>query len=161
MNTVNTLTNAMLVYGYHLGSGTGGWQLHGTSGYDQLRSLDWHNPEEGDFRADAEKRLLNVIAGFTEEWTSGNEGYSERELAAKARLGVEIESHCTIDYPMYLLIAKGITAHRGDVEVIDFEQLAAEVRQADADTHLRTALDALGIRPLQERPQWLLCSYWA
>lgn len=156
-------TNAMLVYGYHLGSSDGGWLVEGAGEYGELPELPWldeDNEDGGDFQESAERRLLAEIAGFTETWSSGNEGYHQREREAKARLGVEFDTHCSGDYPMYLLIAKGITVYRGDVKHIDFAALTAEVQEKGADAKLRAALAALGLTPTQERAQWLLCSYW-
>jgi hypothetical protein len=153
-------TDALLVYGYHLGGDDGGWLVEGAGEYGELPQLDWHDSEddEADFGTDVELRLLASV-GFTEtDWRA--DGYHDRERAAKARLGVTLETHCSGSYPGYLLIAKGITAHRGDVESIDFAELAAEVQQAGADAKLRAALDALGLTPKQEQPGWLLCSYW-
>jgi hypothetical protein len=146
-------TNAMLVYGYHLG-GEEGWQLEGAGEYGELPRLAWYDPEseDSDFQEAAERRLLAELAGFTDYFT--------RERAAKAQLGVEFETHCSGDYPMFLLIAKGLTAYRGDVEEIDFGALAAEVEESGAEAKLRAALDALGVRPLQAQAKWLLCSYW-
>ncbi|MEV7793385.1 hypothetical protein AB0O68_15540 [Streptomyces sp. NPDC087512] len=155
-------TNAMLVYGYHLGSSDSGWLVHGAGEYGELPPVDWYNPDDEDndgFQESAEKRLLATLAQFTEnDWSA--DSYFDRQHAAKARLGVEFDTHCSGDYPMYLLIAKGITAYRGDAQEIDFAALQDEVQRADADAKLRAALDALGLRPTQERAQWLLCSYW-
>ncbi|MGW5130379.1 hypothetical protein [Streptomyces sp. NPDC004135] len=153
-------TNAMLVYGYHLGGGDGGWELEGLGEYGELPPLPWYADEDSDFQEAAERHLLAQLAGFTETWHSGSEGYFERERAAKAQLGVEFETHCSGSYPMYLLIAKGITAYRGEVEPIDFAALAAEVEQKGADEKLGAALTALGLTPKQQRPGWMLCSYW-
>lgn len=153
-------TNALLVYGYHLGGGDGGWELQGLGEYGELPDLPWYNEEDEDLQGDAERHLLAQIAGFTETWGPDNEGYHDREKEAKARLGVEFETHCSGSYPMYLLIAKGITAYRGDVELVDFTELTAEVQEKDADAKLRAALDVLGLTPKQERPGWMLCSYW-
>lgn len=154
-------TNAMLMYGYHLGSGDGGWELHGLGEYGELPAFDWNDPEDEDsegFQGDAEKKLLADIGGFTEEWTSGVEGYWDRKRAAQARVGVELDTHCSGDYPMYVLAAKVITVHRGDVKEIDpAESLAV---QPEWDTKLRTALDVLGLNPTQGSARWLLCSYW-
>jgi len=155
-------TDALLVYGYHLGGDDAGWLVHGAGEYGELPPLDWYDAEAHDgegFQESAEKRLLAQLADFTEtDWQA--DGYFARERAAKARLGVRFETHCSGDYPMYLLIAKGITAWRGKTEEIDFAALQDEMRQTDADTKLRAALNALGLRPTQERAQWLLCSYW-
>ncbi|MFF7851896.1 hypothetical protein ACFZDF_30555 [Streptomyces sp. NPDC007910] len=154
-------TNAMLMYGYHLGSADGGWQLHGLGEYDELPALGWYNPEDEDgidFQSAAERKLMADIAGFTEEWSSEAEGYFDRERAAKARLGVEFDSHCSGDYPMYVLATKVITVYRGDVEEIDPARDLAV--QPDWDDKLRTALDILGLNPTQKSARWLLCSYW-
>ncbi|MFE2556003.1 hypothetical protein ACFXGT_08195 [Streptomyces sp. NPDC059352] len=148
-------TNAMLMYGYHLGSGDGGWELQGLGEYGELPKLDWY---DDDFQSAAERKLLADIAGFTEEWSSGSEGYFDRERAAKARVSVKVASHCSGDYPMYVLATKVITVYRGDVKEIDPTQDLAV--QPDWDDKLRTALDTLGLNPTQEQARWLLCSYW-
>lgn len=149
-------TNGMLAYGYNLG-GEEGWELQGLGEYDELQ-LDWYDPDEDDFQEAAEKRLLADIAGFTEEWTPGVEGYFDRERAAKARLGVKFDTHCSGDYPMFILATKVITVYRGSVKEIDPAELLA--RPPEWDEKLRAALDALGINPTQEQARWLLCSYW-
>ncbi|MFD9047651.1 hypothetical protein [Streptomyces zaomyceticus] len=154
-------TNAMLMYGYHLGSGDGGWELHGLGEYGELPAFDWNDPEDEDsegFQGDAEKKLLADIGGFTEEWTSGVEGYWDRKRAAQARVGVEFDTHCSGSYPMYVLAAKVITVYRGDVKEIDPVQDLTV--QPDWDDKLRTALNVLGLNPTQETARWLLCSYW-
>ncbi|MFB7776893.1 hypothetical protein [Streptomyces bauhiniae] len=155
-------TDAILAYGYNLGGGDIGWLLQDLGEYDSLPALDWYDPDDENsegFQSAAETRLLAQLAGFTEtDWQA--DGYFDRERDAKARLGVQFDTHCSGDYPGYLLIAKGITARQGDAQEVDLAALTAEVDAADADTKLRAALDALGLRPTQERAQWLLCSYW-
>ena len=154
-------TNAMLMYGYHLGSDEGGWQLQGLGEYDELPALDWYDPEAeagDDFESAVERKLLADIAGFTEAWSSGSEGYFDRERAAKDRVGVKLASHCSGDYPMYVLATKVITVYRGEVEAIDpAHDLAVEPYW---DHKLRAALNALGLTPTQETASWFLCSYW-
>jgi hypothetical protein len=151
-------TNGILAYGYNIGSDEGGWKLEGAGEYGEMPTVEWFDPEaeDGDgFEESAERHMLADI-GFTERWTRGNDGYFDREKAAKARLGVEFESYCSGEYPMYLLAAKGsvTTARRGDCEPVDFTV------NPDWDAKLRAALQVLGITPTQERAQWLLCSYW-
>lgn len=153
-------TNAMLVYGYHLGGGDG-WELQGLGEYGELPALDWYDPEDAegdDFQSAAERKLLAEIAGFTERWSPDVDGYWDREREAKARVGVEFDTHCSGEYPMFLLATKVITVYRGSVKEIDpATDLAVE---PDWDTKLRAALDALGINPTQEQACWTLCSYW-
>ncbi|MFD7661027.1 hypothetical protein [Streptomyces sp. NPDC059788] len=152
-------TDAMLVYGYHLGGGDSGWELEGLGKYGELPELPWYGPED-DFQTAAERHLLATLTGFTETWEPGKDGYFQREREARATLGVEFETHCSDRSPMYLLIAVGVTAHRGCATPVGFTQLADEVTRQGADAKLRQALDALGIRPRQRRPGWLLCSWW-
>lgn len=149
-------TNAMLAYGYDLG-GEEGWKLQGLGEYGELPELPWL---DDDFQSAAERRLLAELAGFTETWSSDNDGYFTRAREAKARLGVEFDTHCSGDYPMFLLATKVITVYRGSVEEIDMAALAVEPEMNGWDEKLRAALDALGITPQQERARWLLCSYW-
>lgn len=153
-------TNAILVYGYHLGGDDGGWLLENAGEDGEMPPLDWYDDEtEDDFQEASETRLLATLAGFTEtDWRV--DGYFARRQTALDSLGIGLETHCSADYPGYLLVTKRITAYRGDVTAIDFEALHAEARAAGADVKLRAALDALSLKPTQERAQWLLCSYW-
>ncbi|HEY9371875.1 hypothetical protein [Streptomyces sp.] len=155
-------TNGMLAYGYDLG-GEEGWKLQEAGEYGELPELPWFDEENEDgdgFQESAERRLLAEIAGFTETWSSGNEGYSDRKREAKAQVGVEFDTHCSGDYPMYLIATKVITVYRGSVKDIDMAALAVEPEMNGWDEKLRIALQALGITPTQEKARWLLCSYW-
>jgi hypothetical protein len=152
-------TDAILAYGYNLG-GEEGWELEGVGEYGEMPTLDWYNPEDDDFQGAAEFRLLAEIAGFTERWHSGNDGYFERERAARARLGVEFDTHCSDSYPMYLLAAHVITVRRGSVQNIDMAALVVEPQTHGWDEKLHAAIRALGITPTQGKPKWILCSYW-
>lgn len=151
-------TNAMLAYGYDLG-GEEEWKVREAGEYGELPALDWYDPDDedgDDFQSAAERRLLASV-GFTEQWGE-RDGYFEREEEAKARLGVEFDTHCSGEYPMFLLATKVITVYRGSVEEIDVAELAQV--PADWDGKLTAALRALGLTPTQERARWLLCSYW-
>ncbi|WP_030777225.1 hypothetical protein [Streptomyces sp. NRRL S-920] len=150
---MSTSTNGILVYGYDLAGGDAEWKVREVGEYGELK-LDWLDDENDDFWTAAEKRLL-AAAGFTEtDYTA--DGYFKREREAKGCTGVEIESYCSGDYPMYLLAAKGsvTTAYRGDCEQVDFTV------NPEWDAKLRAALEVLGMTPTQERAQWLLCSCW-
>jgi hypothetical protein len=150
------------MYGYHLGGDEDGWLIEGADEYGEfdLNQLDWYSEEDG-FIESVERRLLEVVAGFTEtDWRA--DGYPERKAAADATVGVEMESHCSGDYPMYVLAAKVITAYRGDAKVVELPDLVDRSRPGveSWNDKLTAALDALGITPKQQRPEWLLCSYW-
>lgn len=154
-------TNGILAYGYDLG-GDEEWKIAGLGEYGELPPLDWYSTDDDgdDFQSAAERRLLAELADFTETWTKDNEGYFDRERKAQARLGVEFDTYCSGEYPMYLLAAKVITVYRGDVKDIDMAALAVEPEMNGWDEKLRAALAVLGITPAQDRAKWLLCSYW-
>lgn len=157
-------TNGILAYGYDLG-GEDEWKVREADEYGGLipHTGGWApdpETEEGyDLIGLAERHLL-AASGFTETYEDGREGYFGRENAAKEALGVEFEAYCSDDYTMYVLAAKVLTAHRGDVQDAAAFILAAEEARPEMDAKLRVALEALGITPVQEKPAWLLCSYW-
>ncbi|MFH8751065.1 hypothetical protein ACH4GK_32010 [Streptomyces rimosus] len=80
-------TDAMLVYGYHLGGGDSGWELEGLGEYGELPDLPWYGPE-GDFQAAAERHLLATLAGFTETWEPGKA--STQPAPTRARPAVRV-----------------------------------------------------------------------
>jgi hypothetical protein len=156
-------TNAVLAYGYDLGGDEGGWKIKGAGEYDELPKIDWYDDSEDNddgFVEQAEKRLLAQIAGFTEKWEQGAEGYFARAKAAEERVGVEFESYCSGDYPMYVLAAHVITVHRGGSKLIDPNELLAQPETEGWDAKLAAAIKALGITPTQVKPGWVLVSYW-
>ena len=148
-------SDGILVFGYNLGGDESGWEIE-QAGEDGEWEPEWVD-EDGDVIDGAEKRLLTA-AGFTEtDWQA--DGYHERRREAQARVGVELESYCSGDYPMYLLAAHRITVYRGDVKTIDFAALEAQRVSEDWAGKLRRAVEALGITPKQAEPAWLLASY--
>lgn len=161
---MSTSTNAMLMYGYHLGSDEQ-WEIQEVDEYGSIDygRIEWladvdTEVEEIDFREMVEERLLASV-GFTEtDWRA--EGYYDRKKAAEARLGVTLEDHCSGECPMWVLSACTITAYRGDMKSISFTELAERVMDEGMDAKLAAAVTALGMTPKQERPAWLLCSYW-
>lgn len=150
-------TNAILAYGYDLG-GSDEWKIREVGEYGEFPERAWHAGDN--VVEDAERHLLSEIAGFTEVWGRGNEGYLGRLCEAEARLGVTFETYCSDGYPMYLLAAHVTTVHRGDVEAVDPVDLAQRPAAEGWDAKLRAAVAALGITPVQPEPRWLLCSYW-
>lgn len=155
-------TNGMLVYGYDLGGGEEEWKVREADKYGGLEGLDWlpdPDDEDSDGIADAMMTRLLAASGFTEtDWEA--DGYFGRVRAAEEALGVEIETYCSDDYPMSVLAAKTLTAYRGDCDVLDMAALNDPGTLAGYDAKLAAALVALGLTPVQEKPAWLLCSYW-
>lgn len=158
---MSTSTDGILAYGYDLG-GSEGWKIEGLGEYGEMPELAWYDEESdtADFQDAAERRLLAELAGFTETYGDGHDGYFGREREVKARLGVEFETYCSDSYPMFVLATKVITVYRGSVEHIDMAELVVAPEMNGWDEKLRAALTALGITPVQAKPSWLLCSYW-
>lgn len=143
---MGTSTDGILVYG---------WALDETA----LADLPWLTDEDGDLSGALTRRLLVEIAGFAETWEDGNDGYYERERAAEARLGVEIETHCCQDAEEFILAAKVITASRGYPEALDLAALQAEAEDGGYDEKLARAAAALGLT-FEQPPGWVLASWW-
>ena len=125
-------------------------------------TLDWLPDPEAEEDYDVPDLMLTRLleaSGFTEaDWQA--EGYFARKRAAEEALGVEFETYCSDSYQMYLLAAKVITVYRGDVELIDMAALGDSATLAAYDEKLAASLRVLGITPVQDKPAWLLCSYW-
>lgn len=150
-------TNAVLAYGYDLGGDEGGWKIAEAGEYGEWEP-HWAADEDDDPMAAAGKLLLASVDFAETDWRA--DGYRARKQAAEARLGVELESYCSGDYPMWLLAAHTITVYRGDCKEIDFAALEKARADGDWDAKLTHALTTLGVTPKQERPGWLLVSYW-
>lgn len=152
---MGTSTDAILAYGYDLCGEP--WKVREVGEYDEL-VVPWYDEDsDDDFVEQARERLL-AAHGLTGTWE--DDGYYERKEQAQASAGVEFESYCSGDYPMYVLAAKSITVSRGHSEVLDLPALMAEPADQGWDDKLRQACEALGITPTQERPGWVLVSYW-
>jgi hypothetical protein len=158
---MGTSTDAYLMYGYDLGSEED-WKIQGLGEYGEWKP-DWLNVDEDaedepDWTEEIQKQLRKSV-GFTEtDWEA--DGFYKRQAAADAQIGVELESHCSGEYPMYVLAAKTITAGRGYPVTVEPAALQAAVLDGGLDEKLARAIEALGIQPVQEKPAWLLCSYW-
>ncbi len=153
---MGTSTDGILAYGYNLGGGDAEWNIKEVGEYGSIQ-VPWLS-EDDSFTDVAEKRILTSV-GFTEDdWQV--EGYFARLKEAEGRAGVEFEHYCSDSYSAYVLAAKVITANRGDCLTIDFEALTREATENRWDEKLARAIEALGITPTQERPTWLLCSWW-
>jgi len=101
------------------------------------------------------------------DWVDEDEdGYFDFGTAVEERLvaagieGVHITTHCSVDYPMYLLTTYSRTSWRGDVGRVDAHEMVARPPAEGWDVKLDAAMTALGLTCDQERPSWLLCSDW-
>ena len=158
-------TDAILAYGYDLG-GEDEWKVREVDEYGGLipGTADWvpdpEVEEDYDLIGLAERTLLDA-SGFTATYAAGREGYFGREREAKEALGVEFEYYCSDESSMYLLAAKTLRVARGYVEDAGAFIAAADASTlAEWDAKLASAIQALGLTPTQEKPKWLLVSWW-
>lgn len=159
--------SAFLAYGYDLG-GSDGWKIRETDEYGGIDAsnasmLAWYDEDSDDgFIEQAERRLLDVIAGFTEKWGDNPDGaYFDREKAAKARVSVKFDTYSYGEYPMHVLAAKVINVGDDTAKAVDLAGLVAHPDRPKWDAALFDAVKTLGITPVQEKPSWLLCAYYS
>lgn len=148
-------TNGLLAYGYDLG-GPEQWFLEGLE-YDELEgAVPWWperaNDDEEDERDFVDTVLMELCPVFGFERPRWGWEVSEK-------LPVQVATHCSLDYPMYLLVANSTirTSRRGSAKVLNFESMMI---QDEWNENLQKALDALGIKPKQPAPGWILASLW-
>jgi hypothetical protein len=140
-------TDAILAYGYDLGDPA-----------SREGNPEWYDDDEDgdiDFSEQAMNILLAKLAGFTEtDWKV--DGYWTRKEEAKESLGFNIITHCSYDYPMYILcIEPHYRAWRGDAVEIPHNLGYTP----EWDSKLDQAVEILGLK-VAERPSWLLASLW-
>ena len=98
-----------------------------------------------------EMELPEYLACAYDDWGE----WAESELEGS---GVSIETHCSYDYPMYVLCVASFWASRGCPLELDQKQLGPPEPCELFDEKLRGACERLGIDP---RPGgWLLFSLW-
>lgn len=118
-------------------------------GFDNPDAPVWVQ-DEYDPIGHATQLLLASVAGFTETWSEGNDGYHRRRAEAEKRLGVTFELFGLGDYAGYLLAAKHLHASGPWPVTIDKEALAVP---DDANATLLHAAEVLGL-PCE--PAWML-----
>lgn len=153
---MGTSTDAILAYGIHLGSEDDGWTVEGI-------------PENADDITEYVNSKLLIAAGFTEpqpqddlseDWRARvYRPWRERREAILKEWCVHVVSHCSVEFPMYVLAVFHVRAARGhpvDVEVNEWNLR----RMRDGwDIKLADALKALDWTT-DQRPRWILCSGW-
>jgi hypothetical protein len=163
-------TDGILAYGYDFGSEEA-FQLReaqesDTNPYGFFKT-DWYDAETADDEDldgdDEERSVIALLAMRLYEAIPGApavEYASDCEDPVKAHYGVWFESYCSGEYPMYILATSVTTVDRGDTQLIDPFALGRQPVDEGWDGKLAEALRVLGVTPLQERPGWLLASYW-
>lgn len=153
-------STGILAYGYDLGNDDG-WKLQDLGEYGELPHLPWIDRDEYDngdydFAESAMVHLIATVARFTEEWDRGDsDGYFQRERDARYSLGVEFITYGHYDYARHILAAAKWEASEWDAIEVDPNEFRAKVEWAN---DLHRAVKALGIKPTQAKPTWILTS---
>lgn len=146
---MGTSPTAVLVYGYDLG-GSEEWKINGIGEVGDLPGRPWVLPDLpwltlDDTGDDGDQFVTQAAARLDEVLGEGH--------------GVELVSHCSVDFPMWILAAHSEVAHQGHPERINFNVLADRQREMQWASRLRRALEALAITPTgQPSPSWWLAS---
>jgi len=87
--------------------------------------------------------------------------YYDKKKAALAGLGVEFLTHCSGDYPMYMLVISESqqTANRGYPQRINPREMDMAENNGDWPARLRAVMEKLEIDGDKEMG-WTLCSMW-
>jgi hypothetical protein len=166
---VGQSTNGVLAYGYDLGSEEK-WLVREAQeepgneyGYLKTSWYDAEAEEETEDDADDDEDLIDRMRRRLYDSIPGLppvESGWDCEDPVKEHLGVWFEEYCSGEYPMWILATHETTVYRGDTEVIDMVALVEAPALGGWDAKLAHALSVLELTPLQEKPEWLLASYW-
>lgn len=141
--------DGILAYGYDLGfEESGEFELPPWVDEDKL-------DEEG-FEEVVEEYLLKNLIGFTEKWEPDKVGYWDRKREAEKALGIQIVRYCSSDYAGFILSTKQYIAYQGESVPINCNDLALEEEWKDK---LNKAIEVLQMKPVNDEPSWLLCTY--
>lgn len=157
-------TNGILAYGYDLGSADSGFNVAEVGEYGEL-NVPWFDSDSEETE-DEEGETLDVTSAITRRLYESIPNAPvakwdwDREKVVKETLGVWLEAYCSGDYSMWILTTHEITVYRGDTKVIDLAALDTQRAAESWDVKLAHALSVLGLTPTQEKPSWLLASYW-
>lgn len=170
---MGTSTNGILVYGYDFG-GDGELKLAETkesdaNPYGYFKTSWWDDEADVDVDGDQDDdgespdlfdRMTQRLYESIPDVPAADDSWDCAEVV-KNRLGVWFESYCSGSYPMYLLVTHKRTVHRGDTKAVDPTELAAMPNREGWDDKLAHALSVLEVTPDQDRPRWLMASYWS
>lgn len=155
---------AHLYYGYNFG-GYDGWHIEDITEEFGAWHPAWIDADEEldddcDYIELVNRRLVEVIAGFTEIWTPATDDrYDERQAVARAQVGVELEGYGHYDFRQYVLATYTAQVEWGDIHQLDFADLERQRLAGNWDAALERAVQALGITPTQPRGWLLAASY--
>ncbi|SFQ31866.1 hypothetical protein [Amycolatopsis rubida] len=120
---------------------------------------DGCDDDEIGFALQADRHLLTQLTDLEEIgcWSVGELFLDE---AVDRHLGVAITLYGDSANRSYILAAKVSYALKPNPEPVDPAALADRADLDPRHRQLAAALDALGLTPLQDRPQWLIAHYY-
>lgn len=150
----------ILTYGVSLGGEEEGWKIQGLDRWEEWRP-SWLKPDEDDPKeyadadyVDSAMDALLASVGFTEtNWQA--DGHFERKKDAEERLGVSFVSHGHHNFKQFIITTFHVSANQTQARGVDPDVIAAAPTEL-WDSRIQDALDVLGIKPVQEKPCWLL-----
>jgi hypothetical protein len=167
---VSMSTNGLMAYGYDFGDPDGLLLREAQKGpgneYGYFKASWWDDENEEDAENDEDEEAPSLVERMTRRLYDSipdappAEYDFQREEIVKERLGVWFEAYCSGDYAMYILATAEFCVYRGDTKVIDLDRLRDDPARGGWDEKLAEALRILDVHPLQQRPAWLLASWW-
>lgn len=159
---MGTSTNAILFYGYcweeetELFPGTDDWDWPKVILQNQGAKNPWDDFVEAIPGEPYKKKEARSEAWRNKNRAALDKWYEEKESIKESR-GVNLDVHCSSDYPIPYLAAKGseTKSRRGSPE---------EIVSLDVKPGWREKLDGwlaeMGVERPQAEPKWWLVSYW-
>ncbi len=150
--------SALIVYGYGLGGDDHGWRVQEAGEHGELRT-SWYDPCEDSFEEAALQELRATALPPLDDTATLDERRAHRRKTDE-KLGVELTYHGHLEYPQTLLIAQGseYRVGQGEAKIITPQMLLTVTDTWDRK--LERALHMLGLTPMQQQPQWLLCTQY-
>ena len=146
-----SITEAVLAYGYDLGTAEG-FLVNEVDDGGAL-TASWFDMEVVDeFPEQVYQRLYAAIPGAPAA------DADEYERTAQSHFGVKIAFAGTFDAPRYILavVASESTAYHDDACVLDLDRMRGLPESRGWETQLAVVLATLDLTPLQTQPKWLI-----
>lgn len=156
---MGTNSSACLAYGYDLGGAEHVWKftIKGIP-YEELYPQDylfWFNIKEDDdvnFAESLMAKLLHNAGWKATDWRT-DPTYFKRKNALEKSLGIEVQRYGSYDYASYILCTKRFRVGWDAIPVLPYID-------PTWNTILNSAITALGIKPTQSEPKWILSSFY-
>jgi hypothetical protein len=160
---MGTSTDGILAYGIDLGAPDDGWKVEGIP--EDVEDEEGYDDGITEY---VNSKLL-IASGFTEPrpqddlsedwWKRVYSPWRQRREDTLKQWGIEVVSHCSAEYPMYLLTIFHVRAARGRPRDVEINELSLRRSRDSWDNRIAEALKVLDWTT-DQRPRWILCSDW-